>query len=161
MMNLVLAKTDSARSAADVFATARDRLPGAGPVAERRQRAFEAYDRVGLPHRRIEEWKYTDLRALMRQLQPLAPAPDRAALESAKAALAWVAMVDAHRLVLVDGVFVPALSDLSAPEAGIDVRTLRDVLEDADNDARADLLDSGTIAGAMISLNAAMATDGA
>jgi Fe-S cluster assembly protein SufD len=160
-MNLVLAKTDSARSAGDVFATARDRLPGTGKVAELRQRSFEAYDRAGLPHRRIEEWKYTDLRALMRQLLPLAPAPDSAALERAKAALASIAVADAQRLVLVDGVFVPALSDLSAPEAGIDVRTLRDVLEDADNDARADLLDSGAIAGPMISLNAAMATDGA
>lgn len=159
-MNLVLAKTDSARSAADIFANARDRLPGAGPVAELRQRSFEAYDRAGLPHRRIEEWKYTDLRALMRQLLPLAPAPDRATLERAKAALASITVAEAQRLVLVDGVFVPALSDLPAPEAGINVRTLREVLEDADDDARADLLDSGAIAGPMISLNAAMATDG-
>jgi Fe-S cluster assembly protein SufD len=62
-MNLVLAKTDSARAAGDIFATARDRLPGTGKVAELRQRSFEAYEREGLPHRRIEEWKYTDLRA--------------------------------------------------------------------------------------------------
>jgi Fe-S cluster assembly protein SufD len=160
MMNLVLAKTDSARSAADIYAAARDRLPGAGPVAELRQRSFEAYDRAGLPHRRIEEWKYTDLRALMRQLLPLAPAPDRATLERAKAALASITVAEAQRLVLVDGVFVPALSDLLGAEAGVDVRTLREVLEDAGDDARADLLDSGAIAGPMISLNAAMATDG-
>ncbi len=160
-MNLVLAKTDTARTARDIFATARDRLPGASEVAEQRQRSFEAYDRVGLPHRRIEEWKYTDLRALMRQLLPLAPAPDGAALERAEAVIASIAVANAQRLVLVDGVFVPALSDLSAFEAGIDVRTLRDVLENGDSDAKADLLDSGTIAGPMISLNAAMATDGA
>jgi len=57
MMNLVLAKTDSARAPGELFATARDRLPGSGKVAELRQRAFEAYERAGLPHRRIEEWK--------------------------------------------------------------------------------------------------------
>ena len=28
--------------------------------------AFKRFDAKGLPHRRVEEWKYTDLRALMR-----------------------------------------------------------------------------------------------
>jgi Fe-S cluster assembly protein SufD len=161
MMNLVLAKTDTARALGDIFATARDRLPGAGPVAEVRRRAFEAHERAGLPHRRIEEWKYTDLRALMREVLPLAAAPDATALERAKAALASLAAVDAHRLVLVDGVLAPTLSHLSTLEAGVGVRALRDVLEDPGNEARADLLDTGAISGPMISLNAAMATDGA
>ena len=79
-MNLVLAKTDTGRAVSNVFATARDRLPGAGDVAQARRKAFEVYERAGLPHRRIEEWKYTDLRTLMRQVLPLAPQPDAAAL---------------------------------------------------------------------------------
>ena len=33
---------------------------------------FARFDALGLPHRRIEEWKYTDLRALMREAKPLA-----------------------------------------------------------------------------------------
>ena len=86
-MNVALAKTDTGRALSDAFAAARDRLPGAGKVAERRQQAFDAYERAGLPHRRIEEWKYTDLRALMREVLPLAAAPDAAALKRAKAAL--------------------------------------------------------------------------
>jgi len=53
-MNLALAKTDTARTPDDTFVSARDRLPGAGTIAETRQRAFEAYARAGLPHRRIE-----------------------------------------------------------------------------------------------------------
>ena len=61
-MNVALAKTETGRALSDVFAVARDRLPGAGKVAEARQQAFEAYERAGLPHRRIEDWKYTDLR---------------------------------------------------------------------------------------------------
>ncbi len=159
-MNLALAKTDTARAPSDIFATARDRLPGAGAVADARKLAFEAYERVGLPHRRIEEWKYTDLRALMREVLPLAAAPDAVALQRAAAALKSLATADAHRLVLVDGVLAPALSDLAALEAGVRVRTLREVLEEAGNEARADLLDSGAVSGPMISLNAAMATDG-
>ena len=160
-MNLALAKTDTARALGDLFAAAQDRLPGAGPVADARQRAFEAYERVGLPHRRIEEWKYTDLRALMREVLPLAAAPDTAALGRAEAALKSLATGDAHRLVLVDGVFAPTLSNLTALEAGVRVRTLRDVLDETGNEARADLLGSGAVSGPMISLNAAMATDGA
>ena len=62
-MSLVLAKTETGRGLSDSFAIARGRLPGTGNVAEIRRQAFEAYERAGLPHRRIEDWKYTDLRA--------------------------------------------------------------------------------------------------
>src|SRR5947208_13108521 len=87
-MNVILAKTDTVgRALSDAFAAARARLPGKGKVAEIRQQAFEAYERAGLPHRRIEDWKYTDLRVLMREVLPLAAAPDAAALKYAGAAL--------------------------------------------------------------------------
>ena len=56
-MNVALAKTGTGRALSDIFAIARDRLPGAGQVAEARRRAFETYERAGLPHRRIGEWK--------------------------------------------------------------------------------------------------------
>jgi Fe-S cluster assembly protein SufD len=160
-MNLVLAKTDAARASSETFAAARDRLPGTGKVAEARQQAFEAYERLGLPHRRLEDWKYTDLRALMREVLPLAAAPDAKALARAKAALASVSAVDGCRLVLVDGVFAPSLSDLKQLEAGVRVQTLREMLEEGANALRADLLNSGAVSGAMIALNSAMATDGA
>ena len=70
-MNVVLAKTETGRALSDIFAIARDRLPGTGKVADVRRQAFEAYERAGLPHRRIEDWKYTDLRVLMREVLPL------------------------------------------------------------------------------------------
>ena len=156
-MNIALAKTDRGRAVSDAFTDARDRLPGTGKVAEVRRQAFTAYERLGLPHRRIEEWKYTDLRALMGEVKPLAPKPDAAALELARAALQAHAVAGGTKLVLVDGVFVSELSD--ADDAGVSVRTLREVLENSGNDARADLLVTNTT-DAMISLNAALATDG-
>jgi len=160
MMNLALAKTDTARALSDIFASAQDRLPGAGHLTELRRRAFEAYARAGLPHRRIEEWKYTDLRALMREVLPLAAAPDAAALERAAIALSALSADDgARRLVLVDGMFTPSLSNLSGLEPGVEVRPLREMLE-LGRQGSASLLDNGTVDGAMISLNAAMATDG-
>src|SRR5258708_39192199 len=128
-MNLALAKTETGRALGEAFAVARDRLPGAGKVAETRREAFEAYERTGLPHRRIEDWKYTDLRALLREVLPLAAAPDAAALKRAAAALKLHAIDGVRRLVLVDGVFTPKLSDLGNLEKGLGIRTLREALE--------------------------------
>jgi Fe-S cluster assembly protein SufD len=159
VMNIALAKTETGRAVSNVFDVARGRLPGAGKVADVRHQAFEAYERAGLPHRRIEEWKYTDLRALMREVLPLAAAPEAKALKRARAALKAQAIEGAAKLVLVDGVFVPELSDVAALGKGLSVRTLREILEKEKNDARADLLITNA-SDAMISLNAALATDG-
>ena len=158
-MNLVLAKTETGRALSDIFVVARDRLPGAGKVAELRRQAFEAYERAGLPHRRIEEWKYTDLRVLMREVLPLAPAPDAAALKRAGAALKLHAIAGVRRLVLVDGVFAPSLSELTNLEKGLGIRTLREVLEAGDVALQAQLFTPGN-ADAMVALNSAVMTDG-
>ncbi|MGJ4889787.1 Fe-S cluster assembly protein SufD [Bradyrhizobium sp. HKCCYLRH3099] len=158
-MNVALVKNDSGPAASSVFAAAQGRLPGAGKVADVRREAFAAFERTGLPHRRIEEWKYTDLRALVREVLPLAGAPDAAALARVTAAIASVAIEGAAKLVLVDGVVAAELSDLSALPAGLSVRTLSAVLDDASNEARGDLLLTKA-SDPMLSLNAALATDG-
>ncbi|WP_454628831.1 Fe-S cluster assembly protein SufD [Bradyrhizobium cenepequi] len=158
-MNVVLAKTDTGRAVSTSFALARERLPGSGKVAEQRRQAFEAFERAGLPHRRIEDWKYTDLRVLMREVLPLAAAPDTAALSRAEAALKLYAIEGTRRLVLVDGVFAPKLSDLGKSEKGLSVRALREVLEAGDGALQGQLLASDN-SNPMIALNTAMATDG-
>ena len=158
-MNVVLTKAESGRPLSDSFAAARERLPGAGPVAEMRRQAFEAYERAGLPHRRIENWKYTDLRVLMREVLPLAAAPESAQLDQARAVLRSSVVAGAVQLVMVDGIFAPGLSDVAALGEEVSVRTLRAVLENDGNEARADLLLTKTT-DVMISLNAAMVTDG-
>ncbi len=158
-MNVALAKTDTARAPSDAFAVARGRLPGSGQVAELRQQAFEAYERLGLPHRRIEDWKYTDLRMLMREVLPLAAAPDAAALKRAGAALKLHAIAGVRRLVLVDGMFAPSLSDTENPEKGLGIRTLREVLEAGEPALHAQLF-APENSDAMVALNSAMMTDG-
>src|SRR5258707_6417052 len=155
-MNVAVAKNETGRPLSDGFAIARDRLPGA---AEAGRAAFEAFDQTGLPNRRIEDWKYTDLRALMREVLPLAPAPDAVALKGAAAALKLQAVRGARRLVLVDGVFAPKLSDLGDLDKGLGIRTLRDVLEAGDAALQAQLF-SPDSANPMVALNSAMMTDG-
>ncbi|MDE2378437.1 Fe-S cluster assembly protein SufD [Bradyrhizobium sp.] len=155
-MNVAVAKTGSGRAVSDVFASAQGRLPGSAAIAEARRQAFETYERLGLPHRRIEEWKYTDLRALVGEVLPLAATPDAAALSRATEAVKAQAFAGARKLVLVDGVFAPELSDLAALGPEISLTTLREAL---DKDAGGDLLKTAST-DAMISLNAALATDG-
>src|SRR3954471_3866689 len=158
-MNLALAKNETGRALNDSFAVARDRLPGTGKVAEARSTAFEAYESVGLPHRRLEDWKYTDMRALMREVLPLAPAPDAAALKRAAAAVKQQSITGVRRLVLGDGVFVPKLSELDGLEKGVAVGTLRGVLESGEAALQAQLLTLDNT-NPMVALNTAMMTDG-
>ncbi|EIG56369.1 Fe-S cluster assembly protein SufD [Bradyrhizobium sp. WSM1253] len=158
-MNVAVAKTGNGRAVSDLFASAAGRLPGSPSVIAVRREAFETYERLGLPHRRIEEWKYTDLRALVGEVLPLAAAPDAAALKRAADAVKAHAIAGARKLVLVDGVFAADLSDLKALGSEVSVKTLREVLENKANPAAADLLQTIS-SDAVISLNAAMATDG-
>ena len=69
-------KTNAEQALAEAFASTKSNLPGDGKVVALREAAFGRFDALGLPHRRIEEWKYTDLRALMRDAKPMAGVPD-------------------------------------------------------------------------------------
>ncbi|APO53610.1 Fe-S cluster assembly protein SufD [Bradyrhizobium diazoefficiens] len=153
-MNVAVAKTGNGRAVSDLFASAEGRLPGSPAVVAVRREAFETYERLGLPHRRIEEWKYTDLRALVGEVLPLAAAPDAAALKRAADAVKAHAIEGARKLVLVDGVFAADLSDVKALASEVGFKTLRETLE---KDAA--LLMTASI-DAVIALNAALATDG-
>jgi Fe-S cluster assembly protein SufD len=73
--------------------------------------AFAAFAAAGLPTRRLEAWHYTDLRAAMANAASIASAPDAARIEAARALLARRERVGGVRLVLLDGRFVPQLSD--------------------------------------------------
>ncbi len=97
-------------------------------MAERREAAFRRFEAQGLPHRRVEEWKYTDLRALMRDVKPIAGAPDASAEARAKSAGSIFRAIGARRIVFVDGCLVPELSDLADLETGLKVSSLTDVL---------------------------------
>ena len=101
-------RTDAENTLATEFNAARTRLPGGPATVAAREAAFAAFQKAGLPHRRVEAWHYTDLRALVRTVPPLAgEAPsDPAELVDLLPGL------DRARLVVVDGVYRPELSDL-------------------------------------------------
>jgi Fe-S cluster assembly protein SufD len=100
------------RSAAEATIVKQFEALKAPPVSPRRAAAFERFAASGLPTRRVESWHYTDLRAAMTDAAPLAPSPDRAAIEASRALLAGRDKAGAARLVTVNCKFAPELSDV-------------------------------------------------
>ena len=130
--NVLSTKTEAELTLAKAYASAKSKLPGDRKVQGMREAAFRHFDAQGLPHRRIEEWKYTDLRALMRDAKPLAGTPNTAAKASANNAGQLLAAMDARRVVFVDGVFAPELSELSGLEKGLTIRSMQEALAAGD-----------------------------
>jgi Fe-S cluster assembly protein SufD len=110
-------RTAAETALAEQFAAAQGALP-----ALDRQASFRAFAAKGLPTRRDEAWHYTDLRALFANAAPLASAPDAAAIAAARQILAMRARLGATAFVIVDGRYVPELSD--APPHGVTVASL-------------------------------------
>jgi Fe-S cluster assembly protein SufD len=154
-------KTAAETALAQSFAAVKRELPGAGAVGALREDAFRRFETEGLPHRRVEEWKYTDLRALMRDAKPLAAVPDAAAKARAKDALAMLPAIEARRVLFVDGALVAELSDLSGLEAGLTIRSMAQALAAGDRDLLAHLGRIVPTDDVAVALNTAFMGDGA
>ncbi|MEA3025651.1 MAG: Fe-S cluster assembly protein SufD [Alphaproteobacteria bacterium] len=155
-------KTNAELALAQAYMAEKAKLPGDGKVVALRDTAAARFDALGLPHRRIEEWKYTDLRALIREARPIAGTPDAAGIARAKDAGKLVGDMDARRVVFVDGTFVPELSDLSDLSPGLSIRSMAQALAAGDP-----LIDGnlGKVVPAdgegVVALNTALMRDGA
>jgi Fe-S cluster assembly protein SufD len=125
-------KTTAEQALAETYAAARPTLPGDGKVGALREAAFGRFEALGLPHRRIEEWKYTDLRARMRDSKPIAGPPDAGAKARAEQAGRMVGDVELRRIVVVDGRFVPELSDLADLSSGLSIGSMAQALAAGD-----------------------------
>lgn len=127
-------QTRAEQAFVDLFSAAEQGLPGAGNpwVADLRAKAIDAYAVLGLPHRRVEAWKYTDLRSKLTEAQPLARATGVAVTEEeiARAFGPGIAALDAFRLVVVEGELRADLSDLSGLKAaGAEVVSITEALQ--------------------------------
>lgn len=127
-------RTKAEQELLDLFAGAGKALPGAGDpfVSGLRKTAIETYGRLGLPHRRIEAWKYTDLRARLTDIAPLLKAEGVgiAGAEFERALGPTLANLTAYRLVIVEGDLRTDLSDIAALKAaGVEAVSLGQALE--------------------------------
>jgi Fe-S cluster assembly protein SufD len=127
-------------------------------LAERRRSGLARFAELGLPTRRQENWRFTNLRALETTLYP--PAAGETVI--AEAALAPQRLgAPSHRIVLVNGCYSAALSDVTRLPAGVRLGSLKAALQDLPELA-ADLFEgSEAVANQpFIALNTAFAADG-
>ena len=125
MADVTLMKTPAETALVQAFESAKTALPGNG---ESRAQAFEQFTQRGLPHRRVEEFKYTDLRALLREVAPFAGVPSA---DEAKAALARakaLAGIEALQVPFVNGHFVREAVDFHALPENVEIVPLAEAL---------------------------------
>lgn len=157
------AKTQAEQGFLDHYRQRFSQQPGAG-AWERgiRDQAIGAFARQGLPHRRVEEWKYTDLRALIAEALPPPQGPVSLTREEFTAALGMLDGVKANRIVFVNGILDPALSDLDRLPQDIEFLSLRAALAAPPDWLREALAEVQPRADDIIApLNAAFMSDGA
>ncbi|MEJ2226656.1 MAG: Fe-S cluster assembly protein SufD [Alphaproteobacteria bacterium] len=152
--------TPAEKQLAALYSQNAESLPGADVPGVRawRDAGITAFAEAGLPHRRIEEWKYTDLRTLLPQADDIAndmpEAPDFLVREEP----------DVYRAVFIGGRFRADYSTVqNAP--GVTFRSLREALNDAATAAEAlarlPLAEYNAEHDSVTQLATAFATDGA
>jgi Fe-S cluster assembly protein SufD len=161
-MTIAVMKTKAEQGLTEAFDKAAAQLPGGDAVRAARREAIGTFSALGLPHRRIEEWKYTDLRNMMKDAQPLAlAAGTKVTIAELIVALGPLAHVDAHRITFVNGHCRPDLSDLDGA-AGLEVKPLAGALTAAPDKVGSGLAAAtGAADDATVALNTAFMTDGA
>lgn len=107
-------------------------LPGRNVdwLVKQREQGIALFSELGLPTTRDEEWRYTNLRALKKNVFTLSTS-DQAVPQLDNIELP---IISGSTLVFVNGVFSEQYSDLSKLANGVQIRRLSDVLEnDADS----------------------------
>ncbi len=133
------------------FDSVRDGLPGKAAVTALRNNAFNAFNQTGLPHRRIEAWHYTDLRASLKETLPIGGTGDVSAdLDKISTG------VKGAKVALING----RLDPVTNATEGVSLKPLSDILAETSGDWT--LL--GTVApdlkDPLIDLNTAFMSDG-
>ncbi len=133
-------------------------LPGDGVawLEAARADAMRRFTETGVPTRKVEAWKYTDLRPL--EKADLAPAEPMA---EAIAEVPALAAEPAARLVFVDGFLRDDLSQIAALPTGVTVRGLAQILADEPALVEGRLGAAGGEAMPLAALNTALTADGA
>jgi len=96
-------------------------------VAQLRRDAAERFAGMGLPHQRIEDWKYTSVKPIAKR-DFARPEASAATADADQIERLRIPGIDAHRLVFVNGHFARALSDREGAGEGVRVRSLASVL---------------------------------
>jgi Fe-S cluster assembly protein SufD len=96
------------------------------PVRATRRAAITRFVELGLPTRRQENWRFTNLRPLEQRIFP--PAGRAASAPPVLLPAPYVIGTPSHRMVFVNGHFAPALSDVGDPPVNISLQPVSSLL---------------------------------
>ncbi|ODN71253.1 Fe-S cluster assembly protein SufD [Methylobrevis pamukkalensis] len=139
-------RTAAEEGFSSLFDASLDTLPGTDAVKDARRQAIALVKGDGLPHRRVEAFHYTDLRALIRSVPPLAHMAENA-----------VAAPLAGRGILA-GFTNGRLTRVPETAEGVSFVSLTETMAMATDFAGPDV---AGLADTVVALNAAFVTDGA
>ena len=95
-------------------------------VAERREAAIQRFQELGVPTRKQEAWKYTDIASILDRPYTLPLGPEAADVSASDLDPYLIDDLDAHVLALVNGRPDLSLSQLDALPDGVTVGSLKD-----------------------------------
>jgi Fe-S cluster assembly protein SufD len=119
-----------------------------------RQEAFARFTKNGLPTRRSEDWRYTDLSSLKDREFSIAPSDFSVPLDY------YLLSVPAPRIVFLNGLFSAKHSDFGKAIKGLQIGSLSDAIS-KDGERLKDVLGERVKDDFILDLNEALARDGA
>ncbi|MBX9931182.1 MAG: Fe-S cluster assembly protein SufD [Methylobacterium sp.] len=111
---------------AKLFEATKMRYPTGVSIA--REEAFRYFEAVGLPTRRVEAFKYTDLRSAFRDAAAPAEMPSAETAQAALSGAKGFAGLEALRLDFVNGHLITGSSDLGRAPEGVTITPLTEAL---------------------------------
>lgn len=96
-------RTSAETALVERFASLGSQLPGHGSIKSLREKAFAPVQKLGLPNRRVEAYKYTDLRAVLKDAPPIAPELQGEKLRAALAAKPAIVLDGAINVRFING----------------------------------------------------------
>ena len=113
----------------DGHAAATASLPGAASQGAERQNAIKVFAADGLPHRRLEEYRYFDLRQMLAKVGPLALTPAAEDAVASDDAADVFADIDRYVAVVINGRLDRSKSDLAGMPEGVTFTSYAEAVE--------------------------------
>jgi Fe-S cluster assembly protein SufD len=152
-------KISSTEKLVSDFEAIKKTLPGNSFVQSIRQNAIEAFAKLGIPARKNEEYKYSNVQKLFSETVALSVTESSFKIASIEKYL--IPNLDAHIVVLVNGFFSEELSSLKNLEPAVVVSSLQKAFEKYPELVEKHFSTCADInSDAFIALNTAYATDG-
>jgi Fe-S cluster assembly protein SufD len=93
----------------------REKASNSAPLYARRKEAIQHFDRLGFPTTKNEEWKYTDVKNLLKRDFEIEPSRNTTPEELDGLKTLFIPDTDANIIVFVNGIFNPSLSQIISP----------------------------------------------